>query len=437
MKAQLRQLFLDTLPELAADAALRRAVVRHGIVLRAGPCSIDLGEVARVFVLSFGKAARPMAAALLPLLQGCRVSGLVVPPAPDLAPLPPFEVLAGGHPLPDAGSLHAAERALALLGNAGEQDLVLFLVSGGGSALLERPVDARLSLDDLRELHRLLVGSGADIVAMNTVRKHLSGVKGGRLALRAGHSRQLTLFISDVPPQHPETVASGPTFPDPTSASDLQTVLQRHDLVPRLPATLRALLRPGALPETPKPGHPAFARAQHVCLLDGDHAVAALRRRAEAAGMQVETAPAEVGDASVDEAADALLARLAALRRRHPDGPVAVVAGGELSVPLPPQPGVGGRNQQFALACALRSQDQPIAVLSAGTDGVDGNSPAAGAVADGDTLARAAAAGFDPRAQLHRCDAHPLFAALGDALVTGPTGTNVRDLRILVHAPAR
>jgi hydroxypyruvate reductase len=430
VRQQLRELFLATLPELAADRALRRHVRRDGDTLSAGGHSFDLRAVRCVHLLAFGKAARPMAQALLPLLHGCVVRGLCVPPAPDDAPLPPLEVIAGSHPLPDGGSLHAAERALVLLGNAGPDDLAIFLVSGGGSALLERPVDAALSLADLAAVHRLLVGSGADIVAMNTVRKHLSGVKGGRLAVRAQYCRQLTLFISDVPPEWPDMVASGPTWPDASTAAEAVAVLERTALLPQLPAAVRSFVARG-LPETPKPGHPAFARSHHVSVLDGDAAVTLLLERAVAAGCVCERAPGS-GDVPVDAAADGLLRRLHLLAAAHPGQRVAVLAGGELSVPLPAQHGIGGRNQQFALACALAIEGQPIAVLSAGTDGIDGNSPAAGAVVDGTTVARARALGLDPAAALANFDAYPLFAALGDAVVTGPTGTNVRDLRLLV-----
>lgn len=434
MKQALRQLFVDTLPELAADAVLRARLQRDGSRLLIGHDALAVNPGQRVFVIAFGKAARPMTASLLPLLHGCEVRGLLVPPAPDTAALAPLEVIAGGHPIPSAGSVHAAERALVLLGNAGPEDLVLFLVSGGGSALFERPVDPRLSLSDLQAVHQLLVGCGADIVAINTVRKHLSGIKGGRLAVRAQQAQQLTLFVSDVPPAHPDMVASGPTFPDPTTLADVDAVLQRHQLLPRLPAVVRGLLQHGALPETPKPEHAAFARSRRHCLLDGDAAVALLQLRAGAAGWLVERAPETAGDAGIDAAVDDLLQRLLALRQRHTGGAVAVVAGGELAVPLPPGHGRGGRNQQFVLACAQRIAGARIAVLSAGTDGIDGNSPAAGAVADGDTLARARAKGFDAATQLRHCDAAPVFAALDDAIVTGPTGTNVRDLRLLVHA---
>jgi glycerate 2-kinase len=433
-RANLAALFPELLPGLDPAAAVQRALGRAGdrLLLPDGD-RVDLKAVRRAFVIAFGKAARPMAQAALEVLAGTEVRGLCAPPAPDADPLPPLQVLPGGHPLPDPGSVRAAERALAVLGNAGARDLVLVLVSGGGSAILERPLLPEIALRDLRALHGMLISCGAGIREVNAVRKHFSGVKGGRLGLRAGLARQLTLYVSDVPPGDPSAVASGPSLPDPSTWDDAISVLERHGLTDRLPDALAALLRQRArglrLPETPKPGAPAFARSQACCLLDSDAALDLLRQRCEARGWRCTVDPS-ADERPVAEAAATLLARLREARTAA--APAAVLSAGELACALPIPHGRGGRNQQFALECALRIQGEDIAVLSAGTDGIDGNSPAAGAVADGTTVARAKALGRDAARSLRAFDSFPLFEALGDAVITGPTGTNVRDLRVLV-----
>lgn len=426
MRQHLRQLFRTTLPDLDPGPRVQAA-------LSAG--ALPAGQLRSALVIAFGKAARPMATAALAQLTHLPVRGLLVPPEPDDAPLAPLAVIPAGHPLPSAGSLRAGARTLELCRQAGPEDLVLFLVSGGGSALLEAPLDPAVSLAHLRTLHRALVGSGADIAAINVVRKHVSATKGGRLARAAAQAgAQWTLAVSDVPGDDLAALASGPTVPDRSTPADCRAVLDRFGLWEALPPPLHEPARSGNLPPTVPPGDPAFARSHARCLLANADAVAGLRRRAEAAGLLV-GAVTDADEQPVAAAAERLLAHLRDLVQQHPGRIVAVVAGGELSCPLPPDPGIGGRNQHFVLECALRIQDRPMAVLSAGTDGIDGNSPAAGAVADGTTVARAAAAGLDARDHLARYDAHALFAALGDAVVTGPTGTNVRDLRLLVAWP--
>jgi glycerate 2-kinase len=383
-------------------------------------------------VIAFGKAARPMAQALRDGLPGATLRGLVVPPEPDDSPLAPFEVIAGGHPLPTAGSMRAAERALALAATAHADEVVLFLVSGGGSAMLELPAEPTTTLAELRHCYQALVGSGADIVELNIVRRHLSAVKGGRLALAAARAEcQQTIEISDVPEREHALVASGPSHPDPTSPADARAILDRFSLWHGVPAGLAERLRTERLPPTLRSGATIAPSLAFVTVGSNLLARRALGAAARAAGALV------VEDLSVDDwpyerAADRLLARLLRLRRRHPGRDLAVLTGGEVAVPLPGNPGLGGRNQQFALACARRIRGLPITVLSAGTDGIDGNSPAAGAIVDGTTLARARARGFDAASFLSRYDAFSLLDSLGCTVVTGPTGTNVRDLRIAV-----
>jgi glycerate 2-kinase len=380
------------------------------------------GRGGDVLLLAFGKAARPMAEAALACLPHDRVRGLCAVPAPDDAPLPPLEVFAAGHPLPTAASFAAGARALALCRAATAKDHVVFLVSGGGSALLEAPIVEGLSLEDFVACHRALVASGAAIGTMNAIRRRLSAVKGGRLAAAAaGASARTTLVVSDVRGPAAD-VASGPSLPAPasqpaTTTGPLAGRLARLGLGERL--AHRDLPPLPAVPDDPV----------HV-LLDEFAARRDLGQRLRRDGFVVADDP-DADDWPVEAAARHLLRRLERLRRRHPGRRVAVVTSGELSVPLPPEPGTGGRNQQFVLACARLVRGRRIAVLSAGTDGVDGNSPAAGAAADGHTLTRARRLGLDAHDHLRRFDAFPLFSALGTALVTGATATNVRDLRVL------
>ncbi|MCB9877259.1 MAG: DUF4147 domain-containing protein [Planctomycetes bacterium] len=412
-------------------AVLRELDVRRAFAAVAAPQLAALGD-ARLLVIAFGKAARPMAAALLEHVDASSVRGLVVPPTGDDAPLGPFEVLPGGHPLPDAGSLAAGARALQLARSVAADEHVVFLVSGGGSAMLELPADPAVTLDDLRVLNRALVGSGADIHTINTVRRHLSALKGGRLARAAAAApTQLTLAISDVPDARATSLASGPTVADPTTLDDCRAVLDRHQLWPALPAALRERCRRGDLPPPLTADDPLLRRSAFVVLLDEAAARNAAVRWLAARDI-VAVEDQRVDDWPCGRAAEALLRRLDEQAAANPGRTCAVVSSGELSVQLPAAPGRGGRNQQFALECALRFAGGDVAALSCGTDGIDGDSPAAGAVADGDTVARAAALGLDSARHLARCDAYPLFERLGDAVVTGPSGMNVRDLRILL-----
>ena len=421
-RQRLRELFLGTVADLDVQTAMQQALRFR----------FPSPAHAKLLVIAFGKAARPMAAALLARGPWAAVRGLLVPPEPDGAPLEPFEVIPGGHPLPTAGSLRAAARALELARSAQPDEIAVFLVSGGGSAMLELPADPAVTLEELRHLYRALVGCGADIRDINTVRRHLSAIKGGRLAIAAaGAWGQETFAISDVPPNTFGVLASGPTAPEPTSFAACRAVLDRFALWPAVPTALRARLDRDDLPPGLPLVHPLTQRSQHFEVQGSRLARYHLQNRARKSGLLV------VQDQTVDDwpherAAEHLLAHLERLRRTHPGRAVAILTGGELSVPLPPAPGIGGRNQQFALHCARLIRGRPITVLSAGTDGIDGTSPAAGAVVDGTTCARARAAGFAVHDALRRCDAFPLLDALGDTVTTGPTSSNLRDLRLLV-----
>jgi hydroxypyruvate reductase len=272
------------------------------------------------------------------------------------------------------------------------------------------------------------VHSGAAIAEINAIRKHLSAVKGGRLAQAAFPAQQVSLLVSDVPDNTPDALASGPTMPDSTSAEDCYRIAEKHGLLPQLPHSTRELFERRALEETPKSDDHAFYRSRWWTILSNQTAVEQATAAAERAGFSVHV-DNSCDDWDYERAAEYLLTRLHELRKKSER--VCLISGGEVTVKVT-DGGIGGRNQQFALACAAKIAGENITILSAGTDGVDGNSPAAGAVVDGTTAERAQSKGLNIRATLERFDAYPFFNALGDAVETGPTGNNLRDLRILL-----
>ena len=295
-----------------------------------------------------------------------------------------------------------------------ERTLVFFLLSGGGSALVELPLDPRVTLEDMQALNRVLVTCGASIDEINAVRKHLSAVKGGRLAVAAGAAMKITLGVTDVPEGQESALASGPTLPDPTTVSDACGVVLRYDLLSKLPPSIRTQFEhPESIPETPKAGDPAFdpRRAAFQILL-GRHDLFHAAHHASESAEFITVCDNTTDNWPVEKAVDFLLAQLAALKQANPGKSVAVIADGEVSSPVTGN-GIGGRNLAFVLDCVKKIAGQRIAVLSAGTDGIDGSSPAAGAVADGETLARAQSLGLDPADYFRRSDSYTFFRELG------------------------
>ena len=278
-----------------------------------------------------------------------------------------------------------------------ERTLVFFLLSGGGSALVELPLDPGVTLEDMQALNRVLVTCGASIDEINAVRKHLSAVKGGRLAVAAGAAMKITLGVTDVPEGQESALASGPTLPDPTTVSDACGVVRRYDLLSKLPPNIRTQFEhPESIPETPKAGDPAFDRSRSAFqILLGRHDLFHSAHHASESAEFITVCDNTTDNWPVEKAVDFLLAQLGALKRANPGKSVAVIADGEVSSPVTGN-GIGGRNLAFVLDCVKKIAGQKIAVLSAGTDGIDGSSPAAGAVADGETLARAQSHGARP-----------------------------------------
>jgi glycerate 2-kinase len=431
-KPLVRSLFDDTLAAIDARRSVSEKLERQGNRLTCGDWETDLGEFSSVRVVAFGKAAVAMAAGLGDVLgPDTPLEGILVVPSPPQQPVGRLKLFVAGHPLPNEESFRAARAILELLGSANRHTLVFFLLSGGGSALVELPLIPGVSLDDMRELHRVLVTCGGSIDEINFVRKHLSAVKGGRLAAAAPEAAKLTLAITDVPAGRESALASGPTLPDPSTVDDACGVIERYGVLDRLPSSLRPAFERRELVETPKPGDPAFARARFFLLLGHHDLFHQAHRAAEAHGFAT-VCDNSTDDWPLDRSADFLLELLDQQKRANPSRRVAVVADGEVLCRVTGD-GMGGRNSAFVLYCAGKIAGRPITVMSAGTDGIDGSSPAAGAVADGSTLERARAAGLDPEDFFRRSDSYTFFARLGDAIHTGPTGNNLRDLRILLH----
>lgn len=473
-----------------ADCSIEQALERRFEEIVNGE---DLDRVRQIRIVAVGKAAVPMLQATLALLerrpppaasrnaakgreasqipQAPEIRGVLIAPSRPAVLPSGFQFFAGGHPLPNQASIDGARAALDLLsGLEAPRTLCLFLVSGGASAMMELPLDPAIPLADTIGLYRELIYSGASITEINCVRKHFSAVKGGRLALAARSSRALSplvsgftsVLVSDVPPGHLDALASGPTLPDTSTVAECREILDRYHLLPRFPPSVRRFFEREPLPETPKPG--SFP-SRSITLLTSDDLAGAARRHAEALGYHA-VIDNTCDDWEYRDAARYLLDRLRDLRRTHPR--LCLISAGEVTVSLPSsaangshtsneddvhinkveqrQPiGLGGRNQQLALYAAslLGPPDAATVVLSAGSDGIDGNSAAAGAIIDDRTLLgpteRSERSG-SLRSKLHaeaeqaleHFDASPLLERLGSTLVTGPTGNNLRDLRILL-----
>ena len=434
LKQLARQIFHQTLAAIDISLTMQRKLPCKGSLLHCGGATIDVSKFENICVVAIGKAAHTMVDGLKACLpREVSFSGIVSASTAPVSPLPGFEYFVGGHPIPNEESWKAADAILEMLARCGERTLVFFLLSGGGSALVELPLDRGFSLADVQQVHRALVGCGAPIDAINTVRKHFSAVKGGRLAAAAAHATKIMLAVSDVPAGKESALASGPTLPDPSTLEDMHKVLRDYPLLDKLPEVFNRWVAENAVPETPKAGASAFNNSHFLLLLGMDDLFHPAHGAAE--GLRFLTCcDNTTDDWPVERAAEYLLAQLAELKACNPSRRVAIIADGEVSSPVTGD-GIGGRNSAFVLACVERIAGQRIAVLSAGTDGMDGNSPAAGAVADGETLSRALAAGLDVRGSFQRSDAYPFFQRLDDAVVTGPTGNNLRDLRILIAEP--
>lgn len=389
------------------DHALAAVDPRHAVK----NASLDISS-GPIYSIAIGKAAASMALGLQDAL-GDKLTA-------------PVLITSGGHPLPDENSLAAAQAAFALLDHASDEAAtVIFLISGGGSAMIEWPVNDEISLSDLQTANRVLISCGASIAEINAVRRAFSSVKGGGLRRRAPRAKTFTLIVSDTNPGDEANVASGPTLDPPASSPKAIDVVEHYHLEPVLPESIMRAVR------TRKPADGA-SNTSSVVLLDNQTAVAAARDKAIALGLSCTTLD-DVREQPIAEGCELLLSTL------QSSATECAVSGGEFSCPVRGD-GRGGRNLETVLRCAIglsnESGESPhLLVLSAGTDGIDGNSTAAGAIADETTIQRARFLGLDPNEYLARSDSYGFFEPLKDLIVTGPTGTNVRDLRILLRAP--
>jgi len=418
---------------------LAKVRVRNGQI-RSGECSVPLANVNRILILAVGKAAVPMMTAMTLLLRNFRVNGILVAPKDQY--IPPFgdsiEVFRSGHPVPDLDGLAASQETERTVGMMGKDDLLICLVSGGASAMLPAPAKG-ITLQDKKRVTDELVKSRATIHEINTVRRHISSLKGGQLVRLSRASKILSLIISDVPGNILPDIASGLTVEDPTTFKDAMEVLQEHDLWSRVPRSVVSHLMIGArggIPETPKPGDPIFKRVSNIIIADNRAACIAAKRllATNKIPTKILTSSAETEARSMGK----LLAAIATASKLHND-PInktgAIIIGGETTVEVKGS-GLGGRSQETVLSAVEGIAGLNGTVIAAlGTDGIDGNSVAAGALIDGRTAQRAKRKRVDPKSFLTRNDSFRFFRRLNDNLITGRTGTNVGDLYLLLCNP--
>lgn len=430
LRKSAREIFDAALCAVDAGEAVRKAITLDGSRLFVGDRKIKIAHRS-TYSVAIGKAAAAMASALEQQLGAHFTQGIISAPEISATFLDSsrWQPFAGGHPVPNQASLDAASAAFALLARANhKRAVVIFLVSGGGSAMMEWPASPEITLNDIRATNKLLVNCGADIIDINAVRRSVSAVKDGRLGLRAPDCEQVTLIVSDVPQGQENSVASGPTVTPSSATVNVGEILRKYALTDQLPRSIINAI------ENPSPDESAFTPPEPLVVLDNDTALQAARIAAEKLGFTAEVAY-DIRDQSIESGGDLLIRRLSDSRTRlnRSGQGVCLISGGEFSCPVRGD-GVGGRNLETALRLALSASltNQNFVALCAGTDGIDGNSSAAGALVDNTTLARANAIGLNAEDFLARSDSYSFFHAVGDAIMTGPTGTNVRDIRILL-----
>ena len=436
-RAHARAIFDAGIAAADPGRCVHQALAVTGSELRCGPLHFSLDTISSLRLVGAGKATAAMAAATEAILGDRIDCGAINTKYGHALPLRRVETFEAGHPVPDEAGVAGARRQLELLAGLDPDALVLGLFSGGGSALLPAPAEG-LTLAEKQETTRLLLACGATIDEINALRKHLSAIKGGLLARVAAPARVVALMLSDVIGDPLDTIASGPTHPDATTFGDCLAIVDRYDLRDQLPSSVRQHLEAGArgeMPETPKPKDPCFARAESLVIGNSRLAIDAAANQASALGYEVLVLTSRLqGEARHAATALVSIAQEIAEADRPIARPACLIAGGETTVTLRNE-GKGGRNQELALAASLQLDGwSAITLLSGGTDGTDGPTDAAGALADGQTLSRARAQGLDARAFLSRHDSYPFFAALDDLVITGPTGTNVMDLQIVLIA---
>ncbi len=428
-------IFKASVAAVAPESAIARYCRRSGDILTVADRNFDLSAYENVYLVGAGKATAPMAGAMEALVGDRLTDGVITVKYGHTAPLKKVRTIEAGHPVPDRNGEKGSEQILTLARAAGEKDLLLCMISGGGSALLPSAV-AGVTLGDKQETTSILLACGATIHEINTLRKHLSAIKGGNLAVAAAPATVVSLLLSDVVGDDLDVIASGPTVPDSSTFEDCIAIVEKHAIGDRLPKPVMdhfAKGLAGEIHETPKPDHPAFGNTANIIV--GSNMEALLAARQEA--VRRKYSPVILSSAIEGETCDVARVHAAIAREvvqtGHPlKPPACILSGGETTVTLKGK-GLGGRNQQFALCAAGDiAGETPVVILSGGTDGNDGPTDAAGAVVDHTTAGRAAAKNLSIARSLDDNDAYHFFEQLDDLLITGPTNTNVMDVRIIL-----
>jgi len=438
---QLRQdaieIFNAGLKPVDPATAIRRFIDLDGEVLTVADRAYSLADYENLILIGFGKACAAMARALEAVLGGAIRKGAINVKDGHSLPLKVVQIQEAGHPVPNQAGVAGTRKIIQLLKESGERDLVLCVISGGGSALLPYPAQG-LTLQDKQQVTRLLLECGATIHEINAIRKHLSRVKGGRLARLVYPSTLVSLILSDVVGDDLDSIASGPTVPDRSTFDDCLKILNRYDLVARVPENVLAILKQGAagvIAETPKEGDPAFEKTQNVIIGSNALAVSAARDKAGELGYTSLVLSTLIeGETREVAKVHAAVAKEIRLSGNPVSPPACVISGGETTVTIRGK-GLGGRNQEFVLAAAIDIDGlDRVVVLSAGTDGTDGPTDAAGALADGNTVSEGRGKGLDAEQFLRENDSYNYFRRIESLLITGPTYTNVMDLRLILVA---
>ena len=414
--------------------AIKKHLMLEGNRLTAGETIYDLAAFDRISVIGAGKASAAMARAMEEILDKRLNSGLVITKYNHALPLDKVQVIEAGHPVPDLAGFRGAQKIIQFLEQRNEKDLVFFLISGGGSALLPYPHEG-LTLEDKRDVTKILLAVGANIQEINTLRKHLSQVKGGRLAKIAHPATLISLILSDVIGDDLDSIASGPTVPDRSTFRDCVDIVEKYQITDRLPSVIMDIFNKGIrgeIEDTPEAGDPAFERTQNLIIGSNIKAVEEAAKKATELGYNTLILSTFIEGETRDVAGVHAAIAKEILSSGNPiERPACVISGGETTVTIRGG-GKGGRNQEFSLAAAIDIDGlENVVLLSAGTDGTDGPTDAAGAISDGATVVRARKLGMDPNHYLRENDSYHFFKALGDLILTGPTFTNVMDLRLV------
>jgi glycerate 2-kinase len=436
LRKDARKIFDAGLKAADPEQAVRRSVkVDEQGVMTVNDRTYELNQYNRIFVVGAGKASAPMAAALEELLGSRITEGTITTKYGHGLSLRIITLTEAGHPVPDEQGYAGTEHILELLGKTDEQTLVFCLISGGGSALMPLPVSG-LTLEDKQKTTQTLLECGATIHEINTIRKHISAVKGGKLAKASYPGTLVTLILSDVIGDDLDVIASGPTVPDRSTYADCMEIINKYDLIDKVPPIVSTYIKRGCSgiePETPKPGDPIFDKTQAVIIGSSGLSISAAKSKADILGYNTLILSSFIEGETRDVAGVHTAIIKEILKSGNPVGrPACIISGGETTVTIHGS-GLGGRNMEFVLAAAIESDGlDDILVLSGGTDGTDGPTDAAGAYAEGSTVKRALEQGLSPREYLRNNDSYHFFEALGDLVKTGPTMTNVMDLRILL-----